>query len=166
MPVVFSVTITQHSHLVDVLGVDIQNLPSHPALSLFDVDDNQYSINGLGVIVLSKLGMKPDYEVYLSEQAKKAFDKLGEGITKTRYEVYFDGAALESWFESHIHNFRNAAGAAVLKIERTDERVWVFREGKRVLIAELTRHTPSGDYETVPRKREDYDYYFKWDSSQ
>jgi putative CRISPR-associated protein (TIGR02619 family) len=152
--------------LAELLGVDAQELLKHPALSLFDVDDDQYSINGLGVIVLNKLGIKPDYEVYLSEQAKKAFDKLNESSTKTKYETYFDGAANKSWFESHIHSVKNAANAIVLKIGHTDERVWAFREGQRVLIAELTRHTPSGDYEVVPRARDDYDYYSRWEVSQ
>lgn len=148
--------------LAELLNVQPSDLPSHPALPLFDVDDDKYSINGLGVIVLKKLGGKADYKVYLSEQAKKVYDKLGAGDKKTKYEVYFEGAAHRAWFESHIHSFKNEANATVLKIGHTNERVWAFREGNRVLIAELTKHTPSGDYEIVPRKREDYDFAHLW----
>ncbi|MFQ3659913.1 MAG: hypothetical protein SNJ54_13265 [Anaerolineae bacterium] len=148
--------------LAELLDAQPSDLPSHPALPLFDVDDDKYSINGLGVIVLKKLGGKADYEVYLSEQAKKVYDKLGASDKKTKYEVYLKGAAQQAWFETHIHPFKNSAGATALKMGHTDERVWAFREGDRVLIAELTKHTPSGDYEIVPRKREDYDFAHLW----
>lgn len=148
--------------LAQLLGVEREALSKHPAIPLFDVDDGQYSINGLGVIVLKKLGRKKDYEVYLSEQAQKAFDKLGNSDKKVKYEVYFNGCGYHAWFENHIHPVKNPANAIALKIGGTDERVWVFREGNRVLVAELTKHTPSGDYEIVPRKREDYDFSHLW----
>ncbi len=148
--------------LVQLLDIEPTELAKHPALPLFDVDDGQYSINGLGVIVLNKLGKKNDYEVYLSEQAEKAFEKLGESDKKTKYMVYFDGAGYRTWFEKHIHPFKNPAGATALKLGHTDERVWAFREENRVLIAELTKHTPSGDYEIIPRSREDYSFHHLW----
>lgn len=150
--------------LVELLEIDPAELSRHPALALFDIDDGMYSINGLGVIVLKQLGYKPDNEVYLSKQAKDAYDKLNAGEKKATYEKYFNGALWNRWIESHRHDqYKAGSGAIPLKLGQTNERVWVYIDGNKVLIAELTKHSPSGDYEIEPRNRDDYKYHYRWE---
>jgi len=152
------------SRLAELLDIEPADLNQHPAMALFDEDDRQYSVNGLGIIVLRSLGGKNDNEVFLSEQAKKAFDKLDPN-KQERYASYFDGAASSAWLRTHRHErYENKSGAIPLKISRTDERVWVYAEGNKILVAELTKHAPNGSYEIEPKDRQVYTYASKWET--
>ena len=149
-----------------------QSIESHPAWSLLErvsIDEtDHFTLNGLGTIVLEELEKRFAVRtpVFLSQQAKKAYDRM-DGERQKRYDNILDNIHDPQMRQSNYHEYGNGAGAKVYKQGSTDERVFYFDDADAVLVAELTRHSggSSDSYEDVPGRKSDYGRYHKWETS-
>jgi putative CRISPR-associated protein (TIGR02619 family) len=168
-------------NLIDTLGRDVecteaklreildwnQPIASHPIWSLLevtDIDDTLYfTLSGLGEIALQHFkSISNKRKVFISQQVQ---DKLNSSNLQNPsiYKKYLDQLTLDQWYETHQHaDYKCPAKATAIKIRRTNERVWCYKEGDEIFVIELTYHRNDGSYDTIPQNPNDYERVAEW----
>ncbi len=148
-------------------SVDLSQQPLYTLFEREEIDgEYYYSLGALGVIANEHLKNAVTTEVWLSKQAKKAFDTIKDAEIKRGWEKILNEIGLAENRDKHMH--RAGSSFPVYKLGRSKARAFYVYEkkGDYVLILELAYHINETDYNVTPTRRDDYGKFERWTGSK